>query len=90
MILVDSQENRFIIDKLISQLRYYTIFKINFHKLNEKKMANDGKYRVANPDHFDSDTNFYSNLDLDLDPGPTSHFNSDPDPYCFMYRVFPS
>jgi hypothetical protein len=52
-------------------------------------MANDGKYRVANPDHFDSDTNFYSNLDLDLDPGPTSHLNSDPDPYCFMYRVFP-
>jgi hypothetical protein len=51
-------------------------------------MANDGKYRVANPDHFDSDTNFYS--DLDLDPDPTSHFDSDPDLYCFIYRVFPS
>jgi hypothetical protein len=48
-------------------------------------MANDGKSRVA--DHFDSDPNFYS--DLDLDPCPTSHFDSDPDPYCFMYRVFP-
>ncbi len=37
MILVDSQENRFIIDKLISQLSYVPFFKINFHKLNERR-----------------------------------------------------